>query len=84
MSEQDFEQFKRERDAALLSLDRHQIAAYCRKYRVTMPTNEEVFWRAIHKARTANTALPMEARTTSKRWLIARGSEPLDDGDVPT
>jgi hypothetical protein len=73
-----------ERDAALLSLDERRLRAYFLKYNgKPAPSEPEVFWRAIHKARTACLSLPMEARIESKRWLIAHGSQPLDDGDVP-
>ena len=73
------------RDAALLSMDEQRLRAYFRKYNGTeMSADPEVFWRAIHKARTAATNLPMAARIASKKWLLARGSRSMDDGDVPT
>jgi len=73
-----------ERDAALLSMDEARLRAYFLKYNSRpAPKEPEVFWRMVHKARTACTSLPMEVRSESKRWLLARGSEPLDDGDVP-
>lgn len=78
----DLEAFKRERDAALLSLDRHKIRRYARKYGVSLPSSEETFWRAVHKARTGAKTLPPEARRESKEWLRKRGSSSMDDGDV--
>lgn len=74
--------FLRDRDAALMSLDKAKICAYLRKYGESPHPNEEVFWRGIHKARTACKSLPMTARVESAKWLIARGSEPMDDGEV--
>lgn len=72
-----------ERDAALLSLDEARIRAYFRKYNgVPMPRDPEIFWRSVHKARTALRSLPMEARSISKRWLIAHNSKSSDDGEV--
>jgi hypothetical protein len=76
--------FLADREAALLSMDEQQIRAYFRQYNGDAgPSDPEVFWRGIHKARTALQSLPMEARQESKRWLLAHGSEPMDDGEVP-
>jgi len=73
-----------ERNAAMLSMDEQTIRAYYQKYNdMTAPTDMEVFWRMVHKARTAIRTLPMEERQRSKRWLLAHDSEPLDDGEVP-
>lgn len=79
----DLATFLAERESALLSMDEQQIRAYFLKYNGNRgPDDPEIFWRAIHKARTAMTTLPMEARQESKRWLLARGSQPMDDGEV--
>lgn len=43
-------QFVRERNEALLSLDRDKIVAYCNKYGIMIPASEEVFWLGVHKA----------------------------------
>jgi len=84
MTNDEIKNMVKARDAALLSMDEQRLRGYFRKYNGTeMPEDPEVFWRAIHKARTAATGLPMAARTESKRWLLARGSKPMDDGDVP-
>ncbi len=80
----DFAAFVAERDAALLSMDEQTIRAYFRKWNGDPgPVDPETFWRGIHKARTAARSLPMGARQESKRWLIAHGSAPMDDGEVP-
>lgn len=72
------------RNAALLSLDEQRIRGYYRKYNDReMPVDPEVFWRSVHKARTALRSLPMDARQASKRWLLAHGSESMDAGEVP-
>lgn len=84
MNERMIETIVRERDAALLSLDEQQIRAYFWKYNdKAMPADRALFWTIVHKARTASKKLPMEARQESKRWLLARDSEPLDEGEVP-
>ena len=80
----DLETFLRERDSALLSMDEQQIRAYFLKYNSDAgPSDPDVFWRGIHKARTAIKTLPMEERQKSKRWLLDHGSEPMDDGEIP-
>jgi len=72
------------RDAALLSMDEQQIRAYYQEYNgATMPIDPDVFWLSVHKARTALRSLPLEARQLSKRWLLERGSKPLDNGEIP-
>lgn len=68
--------FVRERDAALLSLDKATIEAYAQKYQIPFPTDEEVFWVAIHKARFNCLSLPDEPRSDSLRWLERRGYSP--------
>jgi hypothetical protein len=61
--------FVKERDAALLSLDRGKILAYCRKYQVHIPSNEKVFWAAIHKAKIALKSFPESEKEISRKWL---------------
>lgn len=80
----DLDAFKQERERVPLGMDEQEIRAYFLKYNGNAgPDDPEIFWRGVHKARTALQSLPMDARQQSKRWLIARGSESLDDGDVP-
>lgn len=85
MTMNDIQAWIRERDEALLSLDRAKITAYMLKYgdASSLPSDERVFWITVHKARTGARALPMEARSLSKRWLVERGFSAFDDGDVP-
>ena len=71
------------RNSALLSLDESKIRAYAKKYGATIPDEPEVFWRAVHKARTGITSLPMNERIKSRDWLREHGSESWDDGDIP-
>jgi hypothetical protein len=73
----------KERDACLLALDEPRIRAYFLKYnRQTMPTDEELFWASVHKARTAIATLPRAARLESKAWLEQRGFHSLDAGTL--
>jgi hypothetical protein len=75
--------FVAERDEVLLSLDKQRILDFWAKYDVPEPSSEHAFWGAVHKARTGNRNLPMDARSESKRWLLERGMTSFDDGDVP-
>lgn len=79
MNNFDVQEFLRERDEALLSLDKEKIIAYCRKYGVQLERfsdNDEVFWRAVHKAICNITTMPEEVRARSEKWLYEHGSSP--------
>lgn len=76
MTDAEMGQFVLDRNDALLSLDRKRIEEFAKKYGTDWtPSSNEVFWRAVHKARTAIMGLPQEARDLSERWLKERGSE---------
>jgi hypothetical protein len=75
-------QFVAERDVALLSLDEQIIRTHNQKWGVQTPSNLNVFWISIHKARTACRSLPREARMLSKKWLNARGYQSSDCGEL--
>ena len=68
--------FIKERNEALLSLDRKKIERYCKKHGITMPTDDEAFWRGVHKAICAITSIPFEVRQKSADWLFEHGSTP--------
>ena len=74
--------FLNDRKEALLSMDKEVIKKYCQKYGIKMPEEEETFWCAIHKARTADLQLPFYQRKKSKQWLFERGFHSMDDGDL--
>lgn len=63
----------KERDEALLSLDKDKILAYMHHWDITPPKNELVFWGGIHKARLASTGIPPEEKEKSRVWLKAHG-----------
>ena len=46
----DLKQFIAERNEALLSLDKSKIERFAKKYDIHLPTDDEVFWRGVHKA----------------------------------
>lgn len=67
------EEFIRDRNEALISLDKKKIEAYCRKYGVHLPKNEEVFWAEIHKARLQIVDITREEKIKSAEWLAKHG-----------
>lgn len=71
--------FIKERDEALLSLDRDKIEAYLRKYQVPVPRDDEVFWRGVHKAICEIESAPESAKRASEEWLREHGSSPVLD-----
>jgi hypothetical protein len=75
-------QFVAERNAALLTLDEATIRAHMAKWNIRTPENPIVFWIGIHKARTACLNLPREARVLSKTWLMVRGYQSMDFGEL--
>lgn len=76
------QQFLKDRNDALLSMDKEKITAYLRKYGSPVAQSEEIFWAGVHKARTACLQLPTEERRKSKEWLAERGMRSLDEGDL--
>lgn len=69
----DIEQFKKDRDGALRSLNKQQIIAYCRKYGAHYPENDLVFWAAVHKARIAIKNFSETEKAVSRKWLLRHG-----------
>jgi hypothetical protein len=65
--------FIRDRDEALLSLDKDKILAYSIKYGVHIPRDESVFWAGVHKARLALNCVDAEGKTISRNWVAENG-----------
>lgn len=72
--------FVRERNEALLSLDKEKIAAYCEKYQVNFPVKDEhMYWRSVHKAISGLVGLKgeqLQVQRKSVEWLLAHGYTP--------
>lgn len=74
LSNVDMKQFCKERDEALLSLDREKIMSYARKYGVRFnPSNELVFWASVHKAILGIRNAPQKQKAKSAKWLVEHG-----------
>ena len=42
--------FVKERNEAIFSLEKEKIVAYCKKYDIPIPENEQVFWVGVYKS----------------------------------
>lgn len=83
-------EYLRERDAALTSLSKRSIVELIRKWQAKIPipedgneNSQEMFWRAVHKARVALGSLAPQDRAFSAAWLRKHNSSPLS-GSPPT
>lgn len=66
-------EFVKERNEALLSLDKDRILAYMKKYQVNLPADsDKVFWASVHKAILAISA-PEDKKEQSRKWLREHG-----------
>lgn len=43
-------EFIQDRNEAFSSMDETKIRAYCKKYKIKLPDDEEIFWAGVHKA----------------------------------
>ena len=69
----DIRQFVKERDEALLSMDREKMLAYCRKYGISIAPDEKVFLAGMHQARLGVLDIPEEEQVKSVIWLMQNG-----------
>lgn len=73
----DMKEFVKERDEALLSLNKQKILAYMKKYHINYkPNSETVFWAGIHKAIIGINSATAEQKQKSHDWLISHGFKP--------
>ena len=86
-----YHQLIKERNEALLSMDRAKILAFAKKHSGDIGldrADEYIFWISVHKARTASLGLPEFERRKSMKWLTERGFEhfasDLDEKDKLT
>lgn len=66
-------QFLKDRDEALLSLDKCKILAYAEKYGARLPQSDEIFWASVHKARLNIKNFPESEKEISRKWLCENG-----------
>lgn len=74
--ENKFQKYTRDRDDALLSLDKQKIENFCLKYGHKIDElGSKTFWTGIHKARLQVPSFPEEAKALSENWLKEHGFE---------
>ena len=74
--------FIEDRNEAIASVDKEKILAYCEKYKIKVPEDEELFWAGVHKAvcnlfLLENSSISSEQFNESYDWLTERGYTPL-------
>ena len=78
----DLTNFIQDRNEAIASMGKEKILAYCEKYKIKVPEDEEVFWAGVHKAvcnlfLSENSPISSEQFNKSYDWLTERGYTPL-------
>ena len=68
--------YVKERNKAMFSLDEKKIKAFCRKWGVPIPENENVFWAGVHKVILHTTASTDAQKAHSLLWLVMHGFSP--------
>ena len=68
-----FDEFIRERNDAILSMDEGEIRDFSRKHGITAPQEDIVFWAGIHMSILALNAASEEQKAASKAWLMEHG-----------
>ena len=79
--------FIEERNTVFASGDEEKIRAYCKKYNIEIPENEEIFWVGVHKT-ICNLFLIEDSKISMKQynksfdWLVDHGYTPSIVGDT--
>ncbi len=71
--EKQLEQFCKERDEVLLSLDEEKIREYACRYCIPIPSSKFDFWGGVHKAILHLQSSTLEQKIHSKKWLEQHG-----------
>lgn len=78
--------YARERDEALLSMDKPTICTMWLKYKIAVApavlTSDALFWYTVHKLRTEIRTLPLDERRKSKKWLEDNKLRSADKGEL--
>ena len=73
--------FIEDRNEAFASMDKEKILAYCKKYKIKVPEDEEIFWVGVHKAicnlfLSEDSPISLKQYNESYEWLTERGHTP--------
>ncbi len=79
--------FIEERNTVFASGDEEKIRAYCKKYDIEIPENEEIFWAGVHKSicnlfLVEDSKITIEQYHNSFEWLVNHGYSPTIFGDT--
>lgn len=79
--------FLKDRNEAFASGDEKKIRAYCKKYNIEIPENEEIFWAGVHKSicnlfLVESNNISVEQYNKSFDWLVDHGYTPTIYGDT--
>lgn len=77
----DLTNYIQDRNEAFSSMDKEKILAYCKKYDIQMPEDEDVFWAGVHKTvcnlfLLENSPISIEQYNKSYDWLTEHGYSP--------
>lgn len=67
------EQYIKERDEALLSLEKEKIIAFCKKYNLPYAKKDKVFWAEVYKCIFHINASSAQQKLNAQCWLIENG-----------
>uniref|UniRef100_UPI003FEED07A hypothetical protein n=1 Tax=Eubacterium sp. TaxID=142586 RepID=UPI003FEED07A len=67
------EQFTKDRDKALLSLDKEKILAFYAKYGLPYAKIDKVFWATVYKCIYHIDASTKKQKAEAKQWLLQNG-----------
>ena len=75
------EDFIKDRNEAFISMDKDKIIAYCEKYKIAIPENEDDFWAGAHKVicnlfLLEDSPISVEQYNKSYEWLATHGYSP--------
>lgn len=69
----EIKQFTKDRDEALLSLDKEKILAFYAKYGLPYATKDKVFWATVYKCIYHIEASTKKQKAEAKHWLLQNG-----------
>lgn len=76
------DEFIKDRNEAFASMDKDKILAYCKKYEINIPEEENTFWAGVHKTvcnlyLLENSPISREQYDVSYDWLKDHGCSPV-------
>ena len=69
-------EYNKQRNKALLSLDKQELQRLAKENNTKIPEDEKVFWAGVHYARLNITSFSEEVKQVSHDWLIDNGFNP--------